>query len=113
MQKHNYPNVIAPLPVEFMRSISKLDHFDPEAFLAVHGSGEQLVSVHMNPDKSIYKEGKWNADIPEPPFEFSRSYPGLRMPFIFRKDLSLRSILFFMPAIITYRKLPECFWRML
>jgi 16S rRNA C967 or C1407 C5-methylase (RsmB/RsmF family)/NOL1/NOP2/fmu family ribosome biogenesis protein len=58
-----------------MRSVSNLDHFDPDAFLAVHRSGEQLVSVHMNPDKSIYKEGKWNADIPEAPFEFSRAVP--------------------------------------
>jgi 16S rRNA C967 or C1407 C5-methylase (RsmB/RsmF family)/NOL1/NOP2/fmu family ribosome biogenesis protein len=58
-----------------MRSLSKLDHFDPDAFLAVHQSGEQLVSVHMNPDKPIYKEGKWNADIPEAPFEFSGAVP--------------------------------------
>jgi 16S rRNA C967 or C1407 C5-methylase (RsmB/RsmF family)/NOL1/NOP2/fmu family ribosome biogenesis protein len=58
-----------------MRSLSKLDHVDPDAFLSVHLSGEQLVSVHMNPDKSIYKEGKWNADIPEAPFEFSGAVP--------------------------------------
>jgi len=58
-----------------MRSLSKLDHFDPDAFMAVHSSGEQLVSVHMNPHKPIYKEGKWNADIPEAPFEFSGAVP--------------------------------------
>src|SRR6185369_1272847 len=58
-----------------MRSLSKLDHFDPDAFMAVHRSGEQLVSVHMNPHKPIYNEGKWNADIPEAPFEFSGAVP--------------------------------------
>ena len=43
--------------------------------MAVHRSGEQLVSVHMNPDKPIYKDGKWNEAIPEAPFEFSGVVP--------------------------------------
>jgi 16S rRNA C967 or C1407 C5-methylase (RsmB/RsmF family)/NOL1/NOP2/fmu family ribosome biogenesis protein len=52
-----------------------MDHFDPGAFLSVHESGEQLVSVHMNPGKSILSEGRWPSEIIEPPFEISQKIP--------------------------------------
>jgi 16S rRNA C967 or C1407 C5-methylase (RsmB/RsmF family)/NOL1/NOP2/fmu family ribosome biogenesis protein len=63
------------LPVSFIRSLQTLDHFDLEAFLAVHGSGDQLASVHMNPGKRIMTDGKWLERISEPPFEISGKVP--------------------------------------
>lgn len=59
------------LPAAFLRSLRVLDHFDPVAFEAVHASGEQVVSVHMNPEKPILQEGRWPADLTEPPFQIS------------------------------------------
>ena len=52
-----------------------MDHFDPGAFLSVHESGDQLVSVHMNPEKPVFQEGRWRVEIPEPPFEISGKVP--------------------------------------
>ncbi len=59
------------LPSEFIRSMSKLDHFDPERFVSVHESGEQVVSVHFNPEKSLLTLDKWNEVFIDPPFELS------------------------------------------
>jgi len=39
------------LPGELLQTLSSLDHFDREAFLSVHASGEQVVSIHLNPGK--------------------------------------------------------------
>jgi 16S rRNA C967 or C1407 C5-methylase (RsmB/RsmF family)/NOL1/NOP2/fmu family ribosome biogenesis protein len=63
------------LPSEFLRSISKLDHIDPDSFLAAHQSGSQLVSVHMNPAKPIFKDGRWSEIISEHPFAISGAVP--------------------------------------
>jgi 16S rRNA C967 or C1407 C5-methylase (RsmB/RsmF family)/NOL1/NOP2/fmu family ribosome biogenesis protein len=63
------------LPSGFIRSVSKLDHFDTEAFQAVHESGDQVVSVHMNPGKPLLKDGRWPEDFFEPPFEISGKVP--------------------------------------
>jgi 16S rRNA C967 or C1407 C5-methylase (RsmB/RsmF family)/NOL1/NOP2/fmu family ribosome biogenesis protein len=63
------------LPTELIRSLSKLDHFDPKAFQSVHESGDQLVSVHMNPGKPILKDGNWPTEIKEPPFKISDKVP--------------------------------------
>ncbi len=63
------------IPPLLIKSLSKMDHFDPDAFLSVHESGDQPVSVHMNPEKPIFQNGKWAVDIPEPPFEISGKVP--------------------------------------
>jgi 16S rRNA C967 or C1407 C5-methylase (RsmB/RsmF family) len=41
----------------------------------VHSSGEELVSVHFNPEKSILRDAKWPADFQEPPFTISDKVP--------------------------------------
>lgn len=46
--------MVSNIPPELIRSLAKQDHFNAETFLAVHDSGEQLVSVHMNPEKPIF-----------------------------------------------------------
>ena len=63
------------LPPEFISTLSKMDHFDPEAFLSVHESGDQLVSVHMNPGKLLFGGQNWNDRITDPPFEISQKVP--------------------------------------
>lgn len=63
------------LPAEFIRSLSKLNHFDPVAFQSVHDSGAQLVSVHMNPEKPLLKDDRWPEILPEPPFEIMGKVP--------------------------------------
>jgi 16S rRNA C967 or C1407 C5-methylase (RsmB/RsmF family)/NOL1/NOP2/fmu family ribosome biogenesis protein len=63
------------LPAELIRSLSKLDHFDPKAFQSVHESGDQLVSVHMNPGKPILQNGSWPKEIKESPFDISYAVP--------------------------------------
>jgi len=63
------------LPEQLISSLKRLDHFDPDAFISVHESGDQLVSVHMNPGKPIRKDGRWNENLPEHPFEVSGKIP--------------------------------------
>jgi 16S rRNA C967 or C1407 C5-methylase (RsmB/RsmF family)/NOL1/NOP2/fmu family ribosome biogenesis protein len=63
------------IPPLLIKSLSKLDHFDPEKFLSVHASENQLVSVHMNPQKPILDHDRWPADFSEPPFELSGRIP--------------------------------------
>ena len=63
------------IPAELIMSLSKLDHFDPKAFQSVHESGDQLVSVHMNPGKPILQNGGWPKEIKEPPFDISYAVP--------------------------------------
>jgi 16S rRNA C967 or C1407 C5-methylase (RsmB/RsmF family)/NOL1/NOP2/fmu family ribosome biogenesis protein len=65
----------AHLPSELLRSLCKLDHFDPDAFMAAHASGLYPVSVHMNPGKSIYSDGQWREMVSESPFEISSAVP--------------------------------------
>jgi 16S rRNA C967 or C1407 C5-methylase (RsmB/RsmF family)/NOL1/NOP2/fmu family ribosome biogenesis protein len=55
--------------------MEKWDHFDPDAFQAVHDSGKQLLSVHMNPGKPIFINGQWAKNISELPFHISGSVP--------------------------------------
>jgi 16S rRNA C967 or C1407 C5-methylase (RsmB/RsmF family)/NOL1/NOP2/fmu family ribosome biogenesis protein len=62
-------------PIGLVKSLSNLDHFDPEAFLSAHDSGNQVISVHMNPDKPILKGTGWNEKIEDPPFEISGPVP--------------------------------------
>ncbi|HEY4935273.1 MAG TPA: RNA methyltransferase [Puia sp.] len=63
------------IPSQLIKSLSNMDHFDPEAFLTVHESGDQLVSLHMNPGKPILQDGSWPLEINEPPFEISDKVP--------------------------------------
>jgi 16S rRNA C967 or C1407 C5-methylase (RsmB/RsmF family)/NOL1/NOP2/fmu family ribosome biogenesis protein len=63
------------LPLEFISSLKNLEHFDPEAFLRVHESGEQLVSVHMNSEKPILQNGEWPISFIESPFEMAGKVP--------------------------------------
>jgi len=65
----------AHLPAELIRSLGKLDHFDPGAFRSIHESGDQLVSVHMNPGKPILRDNNWPMEINETPFEISNPVP--------------------------------------
>lgn len=59
------------LPDALLDSLSNLDHFDQRAFIDAHASGDQLVSVHMNPEKSVLRGGIWPAEMDEPPFQIS------------------------------------------
>ncbi len=52
-----------------------MDHFDEEAFLHVHASEDQLVSVHMNTEKPILQNGGWPVGISGHPFEISGTVP--------------------------------------
>ena len=63
------------LPSAFIHSLSGLDHFDAEAFQAVHESGDQLVSVHMNPEKSLLVNEEWPETNLEAPFNISGKVP--------------------------------------
>jgi 16S rRNA C967 or C1407 C5-methylase (RsmB/RsmF family)/NOL1/NOP2/fmu family ribosome biogenesis protein len=63
------------LPAELIRNLSKMDHFDPNAFQSAHESGNQLVSVHMNPGKRILLSDQWPSEIEDPPFEISHKVP--------------------------------------
>lgn len=63
------------LPAELLRSLSKMDHFDPEAFISVHDSGKQVSSVHLNPGKLMLQEDRWPGEITEPPFKISARIP--------------------------------------
>jgi 16S rRNA C967 or C1407 C5-methylase (RsmB/RsmF family)/NOL1/NOP2/fmu family ribosome biogenesis protein len=63
------------LPSDLLQSLSKLDHFNPDAFLAVHESGDQLVSVHMNSGKPVLTNGRWADWVTEPPYEISGRVP--------------------------------------
>jgi 16S rRNA C967 or C1407 C5-methylase (RsmB/RsmF family)/NOL1/NOP2/fmu family ribosome biogenesis protein len=63
------------LPEALISSLSRIDHFDAAAFLAVHTSEDQLVSVHMNPEKCVLNEGDWPEYIKDPPFQISAPVP--------------------------------------
>ncbi len=63
------------LPEAFIKSLEGLPHFNPQTFNAVHDSGEQLVSVHFNPGKSILRNESWPEDLTEPPFRTSGKVP--------------------------------------
>jgi 16S rRNA C967 or C1407 C5-methylase (RsmB/RsmF family)/NOL1/NOP2/fmu family ribosome biogenesis protein len=65
----------AHLPSAFVHSLSGLDHFDAEAFQAVHESGDQLVSVHMNPEKSLLLNEEWPGTNFDAPFDISGKVP--------------------------------------
>ena len=67
--------MISHLPEALIDSLNRLDHFDPQSFLAAHASGQQIVSVHMNPGKPILEEGHWPAGITDPPFQISGKVP--------------------------------------
>jgi 16S rRNA C967 or C1407 C5-methylase (RsmB/RsmF family)/NOL1/NOP2/fmu family ribosome biogenesis protein len=63
------------LPSELIRSLKKMDHFDTAKFLSVHESGNQVVSVHINPGKSILPESGWPPEIKDPPFKIIDKVP--------------------------------------
>lgn len=54
------------LPASLMTSLSKINSFDREAFVQVHESGEQVVSVRMNPLKRSMVNGEWSINNQEP-----------------------------------------------
>jgi len=47
------------LPASLMNSLSKINSFDRDAFVQVHESGEQVVSVRLNPLKWSMVNGQW------------------------------------------------------
>jgi 16S rRNA C967 or C1407 C5-methylase (RsmB/RsmF family)/NOL1/NOP2/fmu family ribosome biogenesis protein len=63
------------LPAELLQSLSKMDHFDPAAFISVHKSGEQVVSVHLNPVKLAIPGDRWPSNMIESSFEISARIP--------------------------------------
>jgi 16S rRNA C967 or C1407 C5-methylase (RsmB/RsmF family)/NOL1/NOP2/fmu family ribosome biogenesis protein len=63
------------LPSDFLQSVSKLDHINRAAFLAVHEFGDQPVSVHMNVGKPVLTNGRWADWVNEAPFEISGRVP--------------------------------------
>ncbi|NCU02677.1 MAG: hypothetical protein GXC73_01720 [Chitinophagaceae bacterium] len=54
------------LPASLMTSLSKINSFDRDAFVQVHESGEQVVSVRMNPLKKSMVNGEWSISNQEP-----------------------------------------------
>jgi 16S rRNA C967 or C1407 C5-methylase (RsmB/RsmF family)/NOL1/NOP2/fmu family ribosome biogenesis protein len=52
------------LPKQFIDSLSGIEGFDKEAFIAVHESGGQVTSVRWNPFKSSMVNGEWSIDEP-------------------------------------------------
>ncbi|QNA46014.1 methyltransferase RsmF C-terminal domain-like protein [Lacibacter sediminis] len=48
------------LPASLMTSLSKINSFDRDAFVQVHESGEQVVSVRLNPLKPSIVNGEWS-----------------------------------------------------
>ncbi len=52
-----------------------MDHFDPDAFQRIHDSGEQLVSVHLNTEKFIIKNGIGPTEKAETPIELAGEVP--------------------------------------
>lgn len=54
------------LPASLMTSLSKINSFDRDAFVQVHESGEQVVSVRMNPLKRSMVNGEWSINNQEP-----------------------------------------------
>jgi 16S rRNA C967 or C1407 C5-methylase (RsmB/RsmF family)/NOL1/NOP2/fmu family ribosome biogenesis protein len=48
------------LPASLMTSLSKINSFDRDAFVQVHESGEQVVSVRLNPLKKSMVNGEWS-----------------------------------------------------
>ncbi|HEY8734733.1 MAG TPA: RNA methyltransferase, partial [Puia sp.] len=67
--------MVSNFPPELIRSLAKQDHFNPETFLAVHDSGEQLVSVHMNPEKPVFPSVNELENNGEVPFEIAGRVP--------------------------------------
>ena len=63
------------LPEKLISALKTWEHFNEEAFLSVHASGEQLVSVHMNPQKRLFQNGHWKENISDPPFEIAQNIP--------------------------------------
>jgi len=63
------------LPLGLINSLKKLDHFDPDAFQRIHDSGEQLVSIHLNAEKSILRDGEWTIENADAPFELAGKVP--------------------------------------
>jgi 16S rRNA C967 or C1407 C5-methylase (RsmB/RsmF family)/NOL1/NOP2/fmu family ribosome biogenesis protein len=63
------------LPSELISSLSRLDHFDPDAFERLHSSAEQIISVHMNPLKPVLVKDHWLPVLSEPPFEIAGRVP--------------------------------------
>ncbi len=54
------------LPISLMNSMNDLPGFSREAFLDVHSSGEQVVSVRFNPLKSILQSSSLHVSEPVP-----------------------------------------------
>ena len=67
--------MITYFPTGLVKSLSNLDHFDPEAFLSAHDSENPVISLHMNPDKLLFNGTVWNEKIKDPPFEISGPVP--------------------------------------
>ncbi|HLA59991.1 MAG TPA: RsmB/NOP family class I SAM-dependent RNA methyltransferase, partial [Puia sp.] len=55
--------------------MKKLDHFDPDAFQRVHDSGEQLVSIHLNAEKSIRHTDMLSTEKADHSFELAGKVP--------------------------------------
>ena len=63
------------LPADFIKSLEKLHHFNPEKFIALHETGEQVVSVRFNEVKCNPANDKWPDDMTDPPFNLFARVP--------------------------------------
>ena len=52
------------LPPALLSSLQNIPGFDEQAFIAVHDSGEQIISVRLNPNKKINTELPINSAVP-------------------------------------------------
>ena len=59
------------LPVKFLQSLQNLKNFDEAAFLKVHQSGEQVVSIRCNPAKIKADQLFFGNEISKEPIQWS------------------------------------------
>ena len=50
------------LPAQLLQSLRGVNGFDPESFLQVHQTGDQVTSIRINPAKAQWKEGEWSLE---------------------------------------------------
>jgi 16S rRNA C967 or C1407 C5-methylase (RsmB/RsmF family)/NOL1/NOP2/fmu family ribosome biogenesis protein len=63
------------LPEALIKSLCRFDHFNPQAFQSIHNEGEDLVSIHFNPEKSIRQNEELPAGFADPSLMLSEKVP--------------------------------------
>jgi hypothetical protein len=53
---------VKTLPAQLLQSLRGVNGFDPESFLQVHQTGDQVTSIRINPAKAQWKEGAWSLE---------------------------------------------------